>query len=32
MCQDLEHAVSFVKAIPAEEGARANLRIAKLFT
>jgi tetratricopeptide (TPR) repeat protein len=33
MCQDLEHAVSLIKAIPAEEGAPpANLRIEKLVT
>jgi len=33
MCQDLEQAVSLIKAIPAEEGAPpANLRIEKLIT
>jgi tetratricopeptide (TPR) repeat protein len=33
MCQDLEHAISLIKAIPAEEGAPpANLRIEKLIT
>ncbi|MDF3069857.1 MAG: protein kinase [Polyangiaceae bacterium] len=33
MCQDLEHAVSLIKAIPAEEGAPpANQRIEKLIT
>jgi hypothetical protein len=33
MCQDLEHAVSLIKAIPAEEGSPPpNLRIEKLIT
>lgn len=33
MCQDLEHAISLIKAIPAEEGAPpTNLRIEKLIT
>lgn len=33
MCQDLEHAVSLIKAIPAEEGSPpTNLRIEKLIT
>jgi tetratricopeptide (TPR) repeat protein len=33
MCQDLEHATSLIKAIPAEEGAPPqNLRIEKLIT
>lgn len=33
MCQDLEHAVSLIKAIPAEEGSPpVNLRIEKLIT
>jgi hypothetical protein len=33
MCQDLEHAVSLIKAIPPEDGAPAtNLRIEKLIS
>ena len=33
MCQDLEHAVSLIKAIPADEGAPpTKLRIEKLIT
>ncbi|HVY30134.1 MAG TPA: protein kinase [Polyangiaceae bacterium] len=33
MCQDLEHAISLIKAIPAEEGSPPiNLRIEKLIT